>query len=346
MRRSQSPPPRKVGKFTIVGNKLFDGKTDRTRTKTGAYRQVDLATLTYLGTLPSGRERVGYYADATRVYCKPYYLYCLDGASPADFEFARESGGPFTRSRGRLFYEHTDITALVRAPKALRPFGRHRLYEEAFEDWALAYDFYEDGQRVYFLDYGGVFKAIEGSTPRDFEVFSVGKKSFFRCGKTLLQRDGKTVLTFDPRVRRKVFSDDYAAVDGVVIYDGKRRVVGADLATFKVPFPEQQRFVALDARQVYLAGRPLKGADPASFAFLPTCVGPRAVDSDGGGIYAVDAKRAYFLSVRNPGRFRVLETKNPKTLRYFVDKKRGNFGFAHDDRYEYNGGKPSRRSSR
>jgi hypothetical protein len=146
--------------------------------------------------------------------------------------------------------------------------------------------------------------------------------------------------------RSTVAGTDFSIVGDEVFYDAPdgrtRKLRGADAATFRVPLADYQDFLAVDRRHVYVGHQVLEGADPATFAFLPKCLGPRALKTiKGGGYYATDARRAYFIATYGENvkaRVKVLPTKDPTTLTYFVDPLRDHYGFARDTVYEYNAG--------
>jgi predicted DNA-binding WGR domain protein len=320
--KRESLPLRKVGVFTINRTFLFEHDSDRTYTK-GVYQLVDRKTLRLLKTVRAHGDTLEFYADKDRVYFRDHSLEELKGADPESFEHLNTLGPRFSRSGRRYFFEAEDITRHIDP----RTFRRHPAKDDSGVHFCC------DAKNVFSAHYR--FAKLPHADPKDFEAFEHEGESFYASGGVVYQ-DGKRV-DFDPRKQRSL-GGDYAVSGGRVFYLTSFEVKGADAASFEVPYPERVPFFGRDKNSVFLGGDVMKGVEPRKFTFLRDCLGAPGKRAVGGGLYGVDDRRAYFVSVEKPGRFRVLQTKDPKTLRYFVDPKRGAYGFARDDVAEYNGG--------
>ncbi|MCU0701725.1 MAG: DKNYY domain-containing protein [Myxococcaceae bacterium] len=318
----ESLPLRKVGCFTINGTWFLEHDSDRRYTK-GAYQLVDRKTFRLLKTVRAHGDVLEYYADKDRVYFRQYDLVELPGARPDSFEHLKELGARLSRSGGRYYFEGEDITKLV-DPKTLR---RHPAKDDS------GVHFLCDARNVYSAHYR--FAKLPHANPKDFEFFEYDGEGFYASGGVVYQNGER--VDFDPRDQRSL-GGDYAVEGGRVFWMTSHEAKGADAATFEVPYPEQVPFFGRDKNAIFLGGDVMTGVDPKKFEFLRQCLGAEGKRARGGGLYGIDDRRAYFVSVEKPGRFRVLKTKNPKTLTYFVDPKRDSYGFARDDVAEYDGG--------
>lgn len=319
--KRESLPLRKVGAFTINRTYLFEGDSDRTYTK-GVYQLVDRKTLRLLEEVEAHGSSFEYYADAKRVYFREYQLVELKGASPDTFERLGHINPRLSRSGGRTYFEGEDVTKHLDG--ALR---RH----EAVDDDGVP--FCCDSSSVFEAHHR--FRKLPHADPEDFEFFEFDGEGYY-ASRGVVYQDGEPI-DFDPREQRDL-GGEYAVSRGRVFWRTSYETKSADAGSFEVPFPDRVPFFGRDKNAIFLGGDVMSNVDPRKFTFLRDCLGATGARAKGGGLYGTDGTRAFFISVEKPGRFRVLKTKDPKTLRYFVDPKRGSFGFARDDLYEYDGG--------
>lgn len=291
---------------------------------------MDGATIELVAAVDLGRYgRVRFYRDARRVYVEGQKLSVLDGATPDDFAFLSTPADCLATSRGRVFCLERDITRDVDGP-TLTLRRRFVAYSGA-----EAYDFvgfWSDRRSVYRVTGRGDFERLPALDPDDFEPFQVDDLTFFASAGRFFAADGKTAVRDDPRLAWRA-EHPYSASRGMVRHH-RTRVTGADLATFRVPLRECHD-LALDAHHVYFAGTVVKGANPATFTFVPGCVGQSATgrgEHTPDTHFFTDGKTVWALE---SDELEVVPTRHPQSFELFLDPK--GFVFGHDGERWFSG---------